>query len=88
MSDRQMPSIFPECDKLKQIYDKCFTEFFQKFISPNYRHQHAVNPCERLHQVYRECVDERLTSDRPFEVDLNEIRKDYIDSEDDKFKNQ
>ncbi|CAI4222460.1 unnamed protein product [Auanema sp. JU1783] len=65
MSDRHMPSIFSECDKLKQIYDKCFTEFFQKFISPNYRHQYAVNPCDRLQQVYRDCVEEMDPSNFP-----------------------
>ncbi|EPB66028.1 hypothetical protein ANCCEY_14886 [Ancylostoma ceylanicum] len=55
-----MASIFPECDQLKQNYDKCFTEFFQKFIAPNYRHKYAVNPCDRLHQAYRECVEQEL----------------------------
>ncbi|CAL2032746.1 unnamed protein product [Caenorhabditis brenneri] len=88
MSDRHMSSIFPECDQLKQIYDKCFTEFFQKFITPNYRHQYAVNPCERLHEVYKRCVEERLATQRPFEIDLNEIRKEYLNTDDDKLKDR
>ncbi|ETN84836.1 hypothetical protein NECAME_06640 [Necator americanus] len=67
MGDRRMASIFPECDQLKQNYDKCFTEFFQKFIAPNYRHKYAINPCDRLHQAYRECVEqmESLQSNLP-----------------------
>jgi len=75
--NRYMPSIFPECDKLKQVsdvgccpypdvivsesevqvYDKCFTRFFQQYIQPDYRHQHASNPCVREHNLYRQCVD-------------------------------
>ena len=86
MEDRRMPSIFPECDALKQNYDKCFTEFFQKFIAPNYRHRYADNPCERLHEAYKDCVEQRLKEKRPFEIDLNEIRKEYLSSEEDKLK--
>uniref|UniRef100_A0AC34Q771 COX assembly mitochondrial protein n=1 Tax=Panagrolaimus sp. JU765 TaxID=591449 RepID=A0AC34Q771_9BILA len=55
--DRYMPSIFTDCDELKQVYDKCFTNFFQKFISPDYRHRHAYNPCERLFEAYKDCVE-------------------------------
>ncbi|CAI2342288.1 unnamed protein product [Caenorhabditis sp. 36 PRJEB53466] len=73
MSDRHMSSIFPECDQLKQIYDK---------------HQYAVNPCERLHDVYKRCVEERLATQRPFEIDLNEIRKEYLNTDDDKLKDR
>jgi hypothetical protein len=86
MSERYMPSIFPECDELKQIYDKCFTQFFQKFISPDYRHKHASNPCERLHEVYRDCVERRLEKNRPFEIDLEELRKEYLNTENDRFE--
>ncbi|VDM64187.1 unnamed protein product [Angiostrongylus costaricensis] len=58
MGDRRMPSIFPECDQLKQDYDKCFTDFFQKFIASSYRHSYTVNPCDRLHRIYRDCVEQ------------------------------
>uniref|UniRef100_A0A0R3RPT4 Mediator of RNA polymerase II transcription subunit 10 n=1 Tax=Elaeophora elaphi TaxID=1147741 RepID=A0A0R3RPT4_9BILA len=55
MTERYMPSIFPECDKLKQIYDKCFSDFFEKFISTE---ASAVsNPCGRLHETYRHCIE-------------------------------
>ncbi|GMR37349.1 hypothetical protein PMAYCL1PPCAC_07544, partial [Pristionchus mayeri] len=85
-SERHMPSIFPECDQLKQIYDKCFTEFFQKYIAPNFRHQYAVNPCERLHEVYKECVEESLQKKRPFDIDLEEVRKDVLNTEADRLR--
>ncbi|CAJ0950705.1 unnamed protein product, partial [Mesorhabditis belari] len=88
MSDRQMPSIFHECDELKQVYDKCFSEFFQKFITPNYRHQYAVNPCERLHEAYNDCVKERLEKTKIYDIDLDELRKEVIGSEEDKLKHQ
>ncbi|EYC39819.1 hypothetical protein Y032_0639g984 [Ancylostoma ceylanicum] len=67
-------------------YDKCFTEFFQKFIAPNYRHKYAVNPCDRLHQAYRECVEQRLATDRPFEIDLSEVQKEFLNTEGDKLR--
>ncbi|GMT16994.1 hypothetical protein PFISCL1PPCAC_8291 [Pristionchus fissidentatus] len=86
MSERHMPSIFPECDQFKQLYDKCFTDFFQKFITPNFRHQYAVNPCERLHEVYRECVQEGLQKKRPFDIDLDEVRKEVLNTDSDKLK--
>uniref|UniRef100_A0AC34F001 Uncharacterized protein n=1 Tax=Panagrolaimus sp. ES5 TaxID=591445 RepID=A0AC34F001_9BILA len=74
MSERYMPSIFPECDELKQ------------FISPDYRHKHASNPCERLHEVYRDCVERKLEKNRPFEIDLEELRKEYLNTENDRFE--
>ncbi|KAK6737366.1 hypothetical protein RB195_019832 [Necator americanus] len=86
MGDRRMASIFPECDQLKQNYDKCFTEFFQKFIAPNYRHKYAINPCDRLHQAYRECVEQKLATDRPFEIDLSEVQKEFLNTEGDKLR--
>lgn len=96
---KQLCSLF--VSYIIQIYDKCFTEFFQKFISPNYRHQYAVNPCDRLHEVYKECIEEvccccetveivrfkKLVANRPFEIDLQEIRKEYLDTDEDKFQN-
>ncbi|CAD6191411.1 unnamed protein product [Caenorhabditis auriculariae] len=88
MGERHMSSIFPECDQLKQIYDKCFTEFFQRFISPNYRHSYASNPCDRLLEVYQHCVEERLEKNKPFEIDLEEIRKEYLNSPEDDLKDR
>lgn len=81
-----MPSIFPECDQLKQIYDKCFTEFFQKFVTPNFRHQYAVNPCERLHGAYSECVKDRLEQTKLYDIDLEEVRRDILNSNSDRLK--
>lgn len=43
---------------LFQIYDKCFTNFFQKFISPDYSPANNSNPCEQLHESYRKCVEQ------------------------------
>ncbi|KAH7727172.1 Protein T09A5.7 [Aphelenchoides avenae] len=83
-----MPSIFPECDKLKQVYDRCFTNFFQQYINPDYRHVSAQNPCEQLHVAYRQCVEKNLETHRPFEIDLDELRKEYLNSENDKFNNK
>lgn len=88
MSERYMPSIFTECDQLKQHYDKCFTEFFQKFITPNYRHQYSINPCERLHEAYKECVNEGLKNKRPFDLDLDEVRKEVLNTEQDHLRDQ
>ncbi|CAK5083841.1 unnamed protein product [Meloidogyne enterolobii] len=57
-NSRYMHSIFQECDQLKKEYDNCFNAFFQKFISPEYRHSSGLNnPCEQVHFVYRECVE-------------------------------
>ncbi|KAE9415532.1 hypothetical protein Angca_004375, partial [Angiostrongylus cantonensis] len=86
MGDRRMPSIFPECDQLKQDYDKCFTDFFQKFIASSYRHNYTVNPCDRLHRVYRDCVEQRLAADRPFEIDVAEVQKEFLNTEGDKLR--
>uniref|UniRef100_A0A915EHH6 Mediator of RNA polymerase II transcription subunit 10 n=1 Tax=Ditylenchus dipsaci TaxID=166011 RepID=A0A915EHH6_9BILA len=83
MSDRYMPSIFPSCDKLKQAYDKCFQSFFQQYISPDYHHSSAQNPCEELHSVYRECVEKNLSEHRPYEIDLEELRKEVLFTEKD-----
>jgi len=83
-----MPSIFPECDKLKQVYDKCFTEFFQQYISPHYRHSTAYNPCQKLHTVYRECVEKNLAEKRPYEIDLEELRKEVLFTENDRLQKQ
>ena len=80
-SDRYMPSIFPQCDKYKQAYDKCFTNFFQKYISPDYRHESAKNPCQELQSVYRNCVEKNLAEHRPYEIDLEELRKEVLISE-------
>ncbi|KAK6018739.1 hypothetical protein OSTOST_15652 [Ostertagia ostertagi] len=67
-------------------YDKCFTDFFQKFIASNYRHKYAINPCDRLHQVYRECVEEKLATNRPFEIDIAEVQKDFLNTDGDKLR--
>jgi len=75
-----MPSIFPECDKLKQAYDKCFTNFFQQFINPDYRHDRAQNPCKELHDVYKECVERNLALHKPYDVDFDELRKEVLSS--------
>ncbi|VDK79913.1 unnamed protein product [Litomosoides sigmodontis] len=76
MTERYMPSIFPECDKLKQIYDKCFSDFFEKFISTETL---AVsNPCGRLHETYRNCIEKNLEANKIYDIDLNELRKDVI----------
>jgi hypothetical protein len=85
MSDRYMPSIFTECDKLKQVYDRCFTNFFQQYLSPNFRHISAQNPCEQLHLAYRDCVESNLEKHRPFEIDLDELRKEVLNTDKDRF---
>uniref|UniRef100_A0A914DZJ3 Uncharacterized protein n=1 Tax=Acrobeloides nanus TaxID=290746 RepID=A0A914DZJ3_9BILA len=76
MGDRYMPSIFSECNALKQNYDKCFTTFFQKYINPEYRHKAANNPCEDLHTAYRECVEKHIELYKPYDVEIEELRKE------------
>uniref|UniRef100_A0A915PSL0 GCK domain-containing protein n=1 Tax=Setaria digitata TaxID=48799 RepID=A0A915PSL0_9BILA len=84
MTDRYMPSIFPECDKFKQVYDKCFTDFFEKFISTE---KPAVsNPCSRLHETYRHCIEKNLEKNKIYDIDLNELRKDVLNTGDDLLK--
>lgn len=83
-----MPSIFPECDQLKQIYDKCFTSFFQKFISPDYSPSSVSNPCEQLHEDYRKCVEQHLENNKLYDIDLEELRKEVLNTENDRLKSQ
>lgn len=79
-SDRSMPSIFPECNELKQAYDKCFTNFFQQFISSESQPNSLRNPCERLHKIYKECLDRNLAKYKPYDVDLEELRSEVLTS--------
>ncbi|KAI1718389.1 transcription factor subunit med10 of mediator complex domain-containing protein [Ditylenchus destructor] len=88
MSDRYMPSIFSECDKFKQAYDKCFTNFFQQYIHPDYNHKAAQNPCEHLHTIYRECLEKNLAEHRPYEIDLEELRKEVLFTEKDRLQKE
>lgn len=53
-----MSSIFPECDNLKQAYDKCFTAFFQQYINTEQRYRSLENPCQELLKGYKKCVEE------------------------------
>lgn len=42
-----------------QTYDKCFSDFFEKFISAE---TSAVsNPCDRLHEAYRHCIEKVIS---------------------------
>ncbi|CAD5211474.1 unnamed protein product [Bursaphelenchus okinawaensis] len=77
-SERYMPSIFPECDKLKEGYDKCFTTFFQQYVNSEYRHRSLENPCQDLFKRYKSCVEEGLKRDKPFEIDLEEENARHI----------
>lgn len=79
-----MPSIFPECDKLKQDYDKCFTQFFEKFISAEI--SATANPCDRLHETYRYCIEKNLEKNKIYDIDLNELRRDVLNTENDLLK--
>lgn len=96
-SERYMPSVFPECDKLKQSYDKCFTVFFQQYVNSDHRIRNLENPCEDLLKVYKRCVDEvrspgldltfqRLKHHRPFDIDLEEVQKEILNSRTDSFQ--
>uniref|UniRef100_A0A915MZG7 Mediator of RNA polymerase II transcription subunit 10 n=1 Tax=Meloidogyne javanica TaxID=6303 RepID=A0A915MZG7_MELJA len=78
-NSRYMHSIFQECDQLKKEYDNCFNAFFQKFISPEYRHSSGLNnPCEQVHFVYRDCVEKNLKLHKPFDIDIDEVRKQVL----------
>ncbi|CAD5215827.1 unnamed protein product [Bursaphelenchus xylophilus] len=68
-----MPSIFSECNKLKEGYDKCFTTFFQQYVNSEYRHRTLQNPCKYLFKLYKDCVEEGLKREKPFEIDLEEM---------------
>ncbi|KAJ1369392.1 hypothetical protein KIN20_030834 [Parelaphostrongylus tenuis] len=59
MGERRMASIFPECDHLKQDYDKCFTDFFQKFISS----ATGTTIQSTLVTVFIECIEIASRSD-------------------------
>nr|CAD2161672.1 unnamed protein product [Meloidogyne enterolobii] len=88
-NSRYMHSIFQECDQLKKEYDNCFNAFFQKFISPEYRHSSGLNnPCEQVHSVYRECVEKNLKLHKPFDIDIDEVRKQVLtDLQNEKVRN-
>uniref|UniRef100_A0A914N6A2 Uncharacterized protein n=1 Tax=Meloidogyne incognita TaxID=6306 RepID=A0A914N6A2_MELIC len=74
-NSRYMHSIFQECDQLKKEYDNCFNAFFQKFISPEYRHSSGLNnPCEQVHFVYRDCVEKGTEYTRTGRVPCREFR--------------
>jgi len=78
VNGRFMPSIFVECNELKQAYDNCFTNFFQQYISPNYQHNKAKNPCEELHKKYKQCLDKNLTLHKPYDIDLDKLREEVL----------
>ncbi|TMS35889.1 hypothetical protein L596_003181 [Steinernema carpocapsae] len=82
MGERYMPSIFTECDQLKQTYDRCFTEFFQRYVSGNA--EHRTNPCENLHRLYKDCVEKNLIQNKLYEIDLEELRKEFLNTDKDK----
>uniref|UniRef100_A0AAF5PVZ8 Uncharacterized protein n=1 Tax=Wuchereria bancrofti TaxID=6293 RepID=A0AAF5PVZ8_WUCBA len=84
MTERYMPSIFPECDKLKQAYEMCFSDFFEKFISAETLT--ISNPCGRLHETYRYCIEKNLEKNKIYDIDLNELRKDVLNTKDDLLK--
>jgi hypothetical protein len=116
MSQRYLPSIFPECDKSKQVtliaiffnklgfkaYDKCFTAFFQNYLNSDTGYRVHRNPCEELFAVYQDCVEkvglllvgiislsvQKLEKDRPYEIDLAEIRKEVLNQGADCFANK
>uniref|UniRef100_A0A0N4ZNC6 CX9C domain-containing protein n=1 Tax=Parastrongyloides trichosuri TaxID=131310 RepID=A0A0N4ZNC6_PARTI len=59
-SERYMPSIFKECDKLKKEYDRCFISFFHLFVDPKNTRLNHPNPCADLQNVYRQCVEAKI----------------------------
>ncbi|VDP17007.1 unnamed protein product, partial [Onchocerca flexuosa] len=92
-----MPSIFPECDKLKQVrraflghnillqaYDSCFSDFFEKFISAE--KSADSNPCGYLHGIYRNCIEKNLEKNKIYDIDLNELRKEVLNTTEDLLK--
>ncbi|KHN86460.1 Uncharacterized protein T09A5.7 [Toxocara canis] len=86
MAERHMPSIFPECDQLKQVYDRCFTNFFEHFISPEYSQNSNANPCEQIYESYRRCVEKRLTESQLYDIDLEELRRRVLNTDDDRLR--
>jgi len=81
-----MPSVISECDQLKQVYDRCFTDYFQHFISPGTVFFRNSNPCERVHAVYRECLEKGLAEKRLYDIDLDELRREVLNTEFDRSK--
>lgn len=71
-----MDSIYKECNKYKREYDSCFIDFFQQFLSPDYKHKAATNPCQEKLQVYRACVDRYIEQEKPYDIDIDELRKE------------
>lgn len=85
MGERYMPSIFPECDQLKQVYDRCFTNFFQRYISSDNSSSNS-NPCDRHYETYRRCVEERLQSGNLYDIDQEELRKRVLNTDQDRLR--
>ncbi|VDN02071.1 unnamed protein product, partial [Thelazia callipaeda] len=66
---------------LLQAFDKCFTDFFERFIVSEV--PITSNPCSRLHETYRQCIEKNLENSRLYDIDLSELRKDVLNTEDD-----
>ncbi|MFH4973345.1 hypothetical protein AB6A40_000054 [Gnathostoma spinigerum] len=86
MGERHMPSIFPECDRLKQLYDKCFANFFQHFINSEHTFSEENNPCDPLHKAYRNCVEKSLSDGKLYDIDIKELERTVLNTENDQVK--
>lgn len=53
-----MDSIVPECTELKQIYEKCFNEWFTEFLKDG--RSTSPTPCDKLFKDYQQCCQPKL----------------------------
>uniref|UniRef100_A0A8R1TIZ4 Uncharacterized protein n=1 Tax=Onchocerca volvulus TaxID=6282 RepID=A0A8R1TIZ4_ONCVO len=65
-------------------YDKCFSDFFEKFISAE--RSANSNPCGRLHETYRHCIEKNLEKNKIYDIDFNELRKEVLNTTEDLLK--
>ncbi|CEF66835.1 Mediator of RNA polymerase II transcription subunit 10 [Strongyloides ratti] len=76
--ERYMPSIARDCDEFKKDYERCFvTEFFPRFVDPNNTRVDHLNPCEHLHNIYKQCIEIYLTKNKVHDIDFNDLQDDY-----------
>ncbi|VDM28907.1 unnamed protein product [Toxocara canis] len=69
-----------------KVYDRCFTNFFEHFISPEYSQNSNANPCEQIYESYRRCVEKRLTESQLYDIDLEELRRRVLNTDDDRLR--
>lgn len=57
MHDGTMESIAPECTPIKQKYEACFNDWFQRFLKGDTK---IPDECQNLFKLYQNCVKPKI----------------------------